>query len=421
LSSFSIGYLITFLLTLIITSAFFSSAETGMMALNRYRLRHRVQQGHKTAKLVQKLVERPDRLLGVILIGNTFANIFAAALATVIAVRLWGDKGIAISSIALTFILLVFSEVMPKTLAAIHSARVAFFTAWPLSALLKILYPLVWTINMVVNTMLGMFRINVKSQVSEKLSQDELRTILRESSGVISKRYRKMLLHILDLEKIEVEDIMVPRNEIVGIDLQDEWEEVISYLRTTQHTRLLVYRDDMNEVIGLLHMRDVLNLLANEQLTKETLLKVTKEVAFVPEGTPISKQLVNFQTNKSRAAVVVDEYGDVQGLVTLEDILEEIVGEFTTDMAASSKDVHPQEDGSYLVDGTVTLRDLNRALGWQLPTTGPKTLSGLIIEHLEMIPPPGTCVRLVSHPLEVLSVQDNIIRTARIYGKSVKK
>jgi magnesium and cobalt exporter, CNNM family len=409
----SVGFLGFCLFCLILLSGFFSGSEIGMMSLNRYRLRHLVKKGNRVAIRVSRLLERPDRLLGVILIGNTFANIVASAIATVIAVKYFGDVGIAIATFLLTFVILIFAEVAPKTLAALHPMRFAFSVSLPLTILLKVLYPLVWVANACANGFLRLLRVPTLTGQPEHLSGEELRTVVHEAGTMLPSQHRKMLLSIFDLSKVAVDEIMVPRSEIVGIDLSDDWDDILNQLTTSQHTRLPLYKDSLDNVTGIVHLRQVLNLVAEEALTLEALVEAAESVYFIPEGTPLNTQLMNFQKEKKRSGLVVDEYGDIVGLATLEDILEEIVGEFTTDMATTSKDIHPQVDGTIVVDASITLRELNRALKWDLPTEAANTLSGLAIEYMEMIPPPGTCMSLYGHRLEVMKVEDNVVKTVR--------
>ncbi len=389
-----------------------------MMSINRYRLKHLARNNHRAANVVSKLLGRPDRLIGVILIGNNLVNIMATMVATVIAFRLWGEYGEYILPIPLTIIFLLFAEVTPKTLAAIHPERIAFPASYILTPLLKILSPLVLLVNFMSNGILRIFGINPTDVTEDHLSSEELRTVVNEAGGMIPKRHQSMLLSILDLEHATVEDIMVPKNEIVGVDLDEDLDDILKQLRNTQHTRLPVFQDSIDHVKGMLHARHIANLMSRdeEDITKDAIRELMTPVYFVPEGTPLNTQLLKFQRKKQRVGLVVDEYGDIQGLVTIEDILEEIVGEFTTDFASTtSKDVHPQEDGSFLIDGTVTIRDLNRALKLDFSTDGPKTLSGLIIEYLETIPQPGTGLKLEGYPLEILQIKDNLIKSVKIW------
>lgn len=384
------------------------------MSLNRYRLRHMVKNKNKGAKRVDDLLSRPDRLIGVILIGNNFVNILASSIATVIAIRLWGDSGIAIATGLLTLVILVFAEVTPKTLAALKPEKVAFPASIVLQPLLLILYPFVWLVNYISNGLLRLVGVNAEEVGRDHLSREELRTVVTESGALLPTRHKGMLVSILDLEEVTVDDIMIPKHEVVGIDLDEDIDDIVKSLRSTQHTRLPVFKADLNSPVGLLHARKITRLLMEDDLNKAKIMQQAVEPYFVPEGTPLHVQLLNFQKVKRRMGFVVDEYGDVQGIVTLEDILEEIVGEFTTDYAASSQDIHPQEDGSYIIDGLATIRDINKALKWQLPTSGPKTLNGLITEHLESIPEHNLCLMIGSYRIETVQIKDNLVRTARV-------
>ncbi len=386
-----------------------------MMSLNRYRLRHLAKDGHAGAIRASRLLERPDRLIGLILLGNNFVNILASSIATLIALRIWGEAGIALVTALLTIVILIFAEVAPKTMAALHPERIAFPASFVLGPLLKIIYPLVWSVNAVANGILRLFGVKEYSGNSEHLSSEELRTVVNEAGALIPDRHQKMLLSILDLEKVTVEDIMIPRNEIVGLDLEDDDQTILNQLTHSQHTRLPVYYGDIENVQGFVHARNALHLLAAEEFSKEALLRITRKGYFVPEGTPLNTQLLNFQREKRRIAFVVDEYGDIQGLVTLEGILEEIVGEFTTDVATASPEIHPQADGTYLIDGAAYIREINRAMGWQLPTDGPKTFNGMIIEYLESIPEAGTSVRIAGYPIDIVQTTGSAIKTIRIH------
>ena len=411
----SASYLIIALVLLVFISAFFSGSETGMMAINRYRLRHLARGGVKSAKCVVRLLARPDRLLGVILIGNTFANILAASIATMLAITWFGQKGVLIASILLTLVILIFSEVLPKTIAALHAQEFAFIVSRPLMLLLKIFYPLVWCVNALVNGMLRLVGVKLPKHHHDPLTSDELRSVVNEAKTLLPGKYSTMLLGILDLKRLTVDDIMVPRNEIKGIDLDDDWQAMEKQITSSGHTRLPVYQKQLDDVKGMLHMRQALHLLATKSFNIENLTAAVEPAYFVPEGTPLYTQLLNFQQEKKRRALVVDEYGDIQGLVTLEDILEEIVGEFSTEVAVSEDDLQAQPDGSYLVEGSVTVREFNRATGWSLPTDGPKTLSGVVIEVLQTIPAAGDCLTLNDYPLEVTAIKDNKIEYIRVY------
>ncbi|RRJ85249.1 HlyC/CorC family transporter [Aestuariirhabdus litorea] len=409
-----LGYLFATLGLLILFSAFFSSSETGMMALNRYRLKHLTQNGHPGALRASRLLERPDRLIGIILIGNNFVNIFASAIATVIAVRLWGDAGIAIATGALTLVILIFAEVTPKTLAALHPEGIAFPASLLLIPLLWLLYPAVWVVNGIANGLLHLFGVNPKAHTDHHLNAEELRTVVHESKQKLPKKRQGMLINILDLEKVSVEHIMIPRNEIIGIDIEDDLKPIIDQLRACQHTRMPIFKGDINNLIGVLHMRNFSRFLMREEQTKAALLQEASDPYFVPENTPLHTQMFNFQKEKQRLGFVVDEYGDVQGMITLDDILEEIVGEFTTDVADINQDITPRSDGSFYIDGTATIREINKALDWELPSDGPKTLNGLIVERLESIPENNICLTVNDYRIETVLIKDNMIKTATV-------
>ncbi len=403
------------LFLLILLSAFFSGSETALMTLNRYRLKHLAKAGHPGAKRASRLLKRPDRLIGLILLGNNFVNILASSLATIIALRLGGEGAIAIAAGLLTLVILIFAEVAPKTLAALRPERLAFPASFIYIPLLKLFYPLVWVVNGIANTLLKRIGISPEDADGQLLSQEELRTVVMEAGAMIPKKHQKMLLSILDLEKVEVEDIMIPRNEVDGIDLEESLDDVIRQLRTSQYTRLPVFNDGIDNVVGLINVRKALHALSeNEEITKAKLEEISEPPYFIPEGTPLNKQLLNFQRKKRRVGLVVDEYGDFLGLVTLADLLEEIVGEFTTDPSDSIQDVQPQEDGSYLVAGNASIKELVKTFKWDLPTEGPRTVNGLIIEYLEAIPEPGTSLLLEGYPVEILQTQDNAVRMIRI-------
>jgi len=388
-----------------------------MMALNRYRLRHLIKHNHRGAIRAGKLLDQPDRLIGLILIGNNLVNFIAASVGTAIAVRLWGNLGFILAPILLTIIVLVFAEVTPKTIAALYPEKVAYPSSLLLIVLMKVFYPAVWMINKVSNGLVRLCGLKVEGGNSLHLTKEELRTVLDESGGLIPRKRHGMLLNILDLEKATVEDIMVPRNEVVGIDLDDDIAGILETISKSSHTLLPVFKKDLNEVIGFMHMRNMSKLIDIEEINKAELMQLIEEAYFVPESTPLHTQLFKFQNNKKRMAIVVDEYGDVQGIITIEDILEEIVGNFTTNLSEETDDIHPQPDGTYIIDGTATVREINKALDWDLPIDGPKTLNGLLTEMLEMIPEKNLCVRLPFHCAEILNVQDNAIRTVKMWAQ----
>ncbi|MCK0767160.1 HlyC/CorC family transporter [Chromohalobacter canadensis] len=411
-----LGLLLTLLLVLICLSAFFSSSETGMMSINRYRLSHQANSGERTAKRVLRLLSRPDRLIGVILIGNNFVNNLAASIATIIAIHFFGDvSGPAISTAVLTIVILIFAEVTPKTFAAVKPERIAYPASLALEPLLKLFYPLVWLVNAISNGLLRLLGVKDIDGSADNLTRDELRTVVHEAGTMIPRRHQSMLLSILDLENVTVNDIMVPRQEIAGIDLDDDLEAILAQIRSSQHTRVPVYKGDINNIIGILHLRNAARFLSKPEVTKAAIVQEAREPYFIPESTPLHTQLLNFQQQKRRIGIVVDEYGDVEGLATLEDILEEIVGEFTTDEAATHREIHPQEDGSYIIEGTTNIRDINKVLAWQLPTDGPKTLNGLILEHLEAFPDAPACLQLGAIRMEILQIKDNLITSARCW------
>ncbi|HEX4152061.1 MAG TPA: HlyC/CorC family transporter [Steroidobacteraceae bacterium] len=413
---FSLGVLFAALGVLLLLAAFLAGSETALMRLNRYRLRHRAKLGNRGARLTEALLAHPDRLIGLILLLSTVVNVVTPTLVGLITFRMGGDYLIAAGVIALTFVMLIFCEVAPKTFGALHPERLATPAAYVYTPLLWVLYPFVWATNLLANGVLRLLGVSPQ-QASHSLSSEELRTVLAEAGAMIPQRHRQMLMSILDLENATVEDIMVPRVEIVGIDMEDSWDKIIEQLRQSQHTRLPVYEGDIDRIIGVLHMKRVVHALARGRLDHDSLTEAasTRDVYFAPSGTPLNTQLLNFQRDKRRLAFVVDEYGDIQGLVTLDDILEEIVGEFTTDPATMMhKDVHPGADGSFVVNASTTIRALNRSMRWNLPTDGPKTLNGLIVEFLETIPEPGTTLKLSDYMLEVLQTTDSAIKTVRI-------
>lgn len=417
----SLSTLFCILLLLILLSGFFSGAEIGMMSLNRYRLRYLVKKNHKTAIRVSQLLAHPDRLLSVVLIGNTLANIIASMVATLVGQRLYGDAGVAIAAVLLTLVILVFSEMTPKTLAALHPQEMAFACSWPLKVLQLVLAPLVHLVSWVANALLRLVGVSLEQAQKEALSGEELRSVVHEAGGLLPIEHKSMLISLLDLEQAKVEDIMVPKSDIVGIDLEQPWHEILQHFEMTQHTRLPLYRDTIDNLIGMIHLRNVLNLALEERLDMASLLEIAEVPYYIPEGTSLNVQILNFQKMKRRSCFVVDEYGDLQGLVTMEDILEEVVGEFTTDIAALSKDIAPQEDGSVIVDASITLRNLNRLLNWQLPSLGPRTLSGLIIEYLGYIPPGDCCLKIESYQIEVLKVGNNTIKSVRMIRMGKKR
>jgi Mg2+/Co2+ transporter CorB len=416
LSDIPLPWLLGILIACIALSAFFSSTETALMSINRYRLRHRAREGSAGARAAEKLLATPDRLIGLILVCNNFVNSAAAAIVTMITLAIGGEGFAAIGVSVFTVVLIIFGEVAPKTFGALYPEKLALPAALIYQVLLKILYPVVWLTNLLANGVLRLLGVSREKASRTSLSQEELRTVVAEASTVIPHRHQRMLMSILDLERVNVEDIMIPRNEIAGIDVSDEWEEVLDQLRDSRHTRIPVYDGNLDNLVGILHMKKVARLLARGEFSREQLVALAKarEPYYVPEGTSLNKQLLNFQRQRRRVAFVVDEYGDVQGLVTLEDLLEEIVGEFTSDTSSLHKDVHREKGGSFVVNASASVRTLNRKMSWSLPTTGPRTLNGLILEHLETIPEAGTSLRIGDYAIDILQTGDNAVKTVRL-------
>ena len=406
--------LVLVLLGLILASAFFSGSETGLMRLNRYRLKHLAEKNHGGAKRALELLSDPDKLISLILLGNNIINILITQLATFIGYRMYGDAGIAIAAGCLVLILLLFAEVTPKTLAANHPEKIAFPAAYVYKPLSRLLAPLVWIINWLSRILLAPFQQSVNSTGNDALNSEELRIAVNETSGLIPETHREMLLSILDLEKVTVDDIMVPRNEIIGIDLDENWNDTLKQITNMSYTRIPIYSGNIDNLIGIAQMRKILPLLMNDSFDPESLTGLTRQSYFIPEGTPLTTQLINFRKNRRRMGFVVDEYGDIQGLVAIEDILEEIVGEFTTDPSDLHQPFYREDDGSYLIDGSTHIRDINRHLNVNLPSNGPKTLNGVILDYMEFIPESGTSLKLNNYPLEIMQVKNNMVKTARL-------
>ena len=404
---------------LILVSAFFSAAEISLVTLNRYRLRHQAESGNRGARLAAKLLERPDRLIGVILLGSNSVNALFSALTTVTVIRVWGEKdsAIGIATVIIALVVLILTDLAPKTFAALHPERIAYPSAYVLRPLLKISYPIVWFINIIANGLLRLMGVKVRSRPADKLSTEEFKTLVMEAGALMPESHQDMLLAILDLENITVEDVMVPRGEIEGIDLDTDWDNILAQLSTSRYTRVPVYHGNLDKIVGIVHLRKVLHLMRNDNFDRAELMKILVEPYFVPEATPLSAQLLNFRAVKRRVALVVNEYGDIVGLVTLEEILEEIVGDFTSPVPGVLDDVQTQGDGSFVVNGSAHIRDLNRRLDWKLPTSGPKTLNGLIIEYLEDIPEVGTSLMLEGYLVEILRTRGTAIQTVRIRPK----
>ncbi|ATW30566.1 magnesium/cobalt efflux protein [Candidatus Williamhamiltonella defendens] len=415
----STGTIIFILIVMIIISAYFSASETGMMTLNRYRLRHLAKQGNRGALRVEKLLQRPARLISLVLVGNNLVNILASSLATILGMRLYGDIGVAIATGLLTFLILVFSEVMPKTIAALYPEKTAFLSSFLLIPLQKIMMPMLCFLSGTTHLLMRLFGIKESIHHIDQLSKEELRSIVNESHSQISRRHQNMLISVLDLEKVSVNDIMVPRNEIVGIDVNSDWKSIMRQLTHSPHGRILLYRQSLDDAIGMLRVREAYRLMTEKkEFNKENLLRAADEIYFIPEGTPLNIQLIKFQRNKEKVGIIVDEYGDIQGLVTVEDILEEIVGDFTTSMSPNlAEEVNLQSDGSVLIDGSASVRDLNKAFNWSLPI-GSRTINGLLLEELGEIPPVNTELCIGSYQIAVMEVQENRIRQVRIKALS---
>lgn len=408
--------LIIILFVMVLVSAWFAGSETGMMTLNRYKLRHQAKNGNRAARRVEKLLRRPDRLLSLVLIGNNLVNILASALATIVGMRLHGDEGVAIATGVLTFVVLVFAEVLPKTVAALYPEKVAFPSSLLLGPLQIVMLPLVWLLNTITRILMRMFGMKTDSSINSALSKEELRTIVYESRTLMSHRNQDMLLSVLDLEKVNVDDIMVPRNEVVGININDDWKSIVRQLTHSPHGRIVLYRDSLDDTISMLRVREAYRLMTEKkEFTKEVMLRAADEIYYVPQGTPLNVQLVKFQRNKKKVGLVVDEYGDIKGLITIEDILEEIVGDFTTSMSPTlAEEVMPQNDGSVLIEGSANVRELNKAFNWHLPEEEARTVNGMILEVLEDIPLPNTTVHIGHYAIDILDVQENMIKQVRV-------
>ena len=405
--------LITSIFFLLCLSAFFSSAETGMMALNRFKLKHLVKQRNKSAIRANKLLQRPDRLLGIILIGNNFVNILAAALTTILCLRLFGDSGVLIGSIILTMIVLIFAEVTPKTFAANYSEKVALPSSLILKFLQKILYPLVWIVNFFSNSILKLLGVKEKES-DEDLSPEELKSILENSGDLIPSRYQEMLLSVLELDKISIDEIMIPKNEIIGIDLSKDIEEIGDFLKDSKKEFFPIFDQNLDDIKGIINLYGINSFLSSQKKDTESLLQNSEEVYFALENTSLNIQLNNFQKDKKKIAVVLDEYGSVKGMVDIKDILEEIVGELSDPHEEVKIDIKEQKDGSYLIDAGISAREVNKRLGWDLPLSGPKTLNGLILENTETIPEANISLEIENYLIETVLIKDNMIKFAKV-------
>ncbi len=396
---------------LVLMSAFFSGSETSMMAINRYRLKHLVKEKNKSAKRVSKLLEKTDRLLGVILIGNNFTHTLSTALATVVAIRIWSDNAVLAVTVFMTIIMIIFAEVMPKTIAALKPESIAFPSSYLLKPLSKILSPLITLVSFVSNNVTKLIGIDLDNANKDELKPEELRTLL-QTSGV-PKRQEEMLMGIFDMDNLSVNDVMIPKNEIIGIDLNDETEDIVKQLQEIDFTYIPCYEDTIDNIQGFLSLNKKAEFLGSEEKSIRSLRDELREPLFVPENTPLYKQLANFQSSGRRVGLIVDEYGDIEGIITLRSILEIIVGEITTE-SIEKMDIMPQADGSYLVDGSMMIREVNRRLKWELPTEGPKTLSGLILEEIQTIPDTNVGLSIESYRIETVLIKDNVIKLAKV-------
>ena len=409
LSTFWLG---TILLGLILGSAFFSSTETSMMAINRYRLKTLSSQNNTQAKRTEKLLSNLDHLIGTILLGNNFVNIFASSIATVLAIKLWGEGSIVYASIALTFVILIFAETTPKTFAAKNPEKIALPVSIIIELLIKIFKPFVWIIAQISKNILRLLGVKNENQMNN-ISSEELRMVVNDAKPIIASNYQKMLLNIIDLEKVKVEDIMVPRHELISVDINNK-SEILSQLERIQHTRLLTFDDSPDNITGVLHMRDVVNLYAKGEFSIENISELIRKPYFVPEGTSLAHQLEHFQTKKRRLGLVVDEYGEVRGMVVLEDILEEIVGQFTSNQNEAIDEVTKQKDGSYLIDPRISIRELNIMLKINLPVAKAKTLNGLILETLQSIPKRDISLKIDNVSIEIMQISDQTIKLVKL-------
>lgn len=401
------------LFLLILLAAFFSMAETAIMAMNRYRLRHKARLKKRYALHLMQLIKRPDRILGAILIGSTFANIMASSLATMIALQFGGETAALVTAFVLGVVMLIFAEIVPKTISALYPDQIARWVVYPVKLFLTTLYPLVWLANSVTSGLLKFFRIKV-SYAYEPLSREELRSVVYETTGKMTRQYQNMLLGILDLNKLTVDDVMVPRHEIIGIDIEESWDAILAHIKRYQQQWWPVYRESANQIIGVLYMRDILRLIISKQTVNKELIQLQlHEPYFVPAGTSLNVQLNNFQQAQNKIAFVVDEYGEIQGMLTLNDILEEIVGDFTSSLTVSKR-IKLESDGSYLVDGALMVREFNRVTESELPLRGPRTINGLIVEYLESLPRENVSMLIAGYPVEILKVEDNRVLKAKI-------
>ncbi len=417
MSDISTDTLFIILGILIFLSGLFSGSETALMSINRYRLKHLADEGHKSAQIAQKLLERPDRLIGIILLGNNFANILASSITTIIALRVWGETGIALAAGLLTLVILIFAEVAPKTLAANHPEKLAFPAARIYFYLIKVFYPLVYLVNFLSNNLLLLLGHNVKNNKKQQLSTAELKSIINQPLSQLSPKDQKMLANILDLENIKVDDIMVPRMDVIGIDLNDSWNTIATVIRRSPHTRIPIYEGSIDNVIGILHLRRIINLGKKQKIDRDTILKTMSEAYYIPSESSLTRQLINFQKHKRRTGLIVDEYGDILGLLTLEDILEEIVGDFLKSNAYLSNYIQKTKNNSYIVNGNAPRKEIEKLLNTTFDKLGAKTLNGIILEQLQSIPKKGTSFLINNYPIEITRIENNMIRSVVISQK----
>lgn len=417
-----LGILLFALLILFMLSAFFSGSETALMSLNRYKLRHQADKGHSGAQLAQKLLEKPDRLISLILLGNNFVNILITQLATLLGLRLFGDAGLAIATGVLTFLLLIFGEITPKTLGAMRPEGIAFVASHIYVVMMKVMFPFVWLLNLITNSILRLFGTHHDDNFNRSaLSHEELRSVVSSAGTHIPQNHLDMLLRVMDMESSTVEDIMIPRNQLIGLDLDEDWNELEEQITNSNFTRLMVYRENLDNVLGFVHLRKLLPLFRDGHLDRERFEATIRPAYFIPESTPLTQQLLNFQEENRRVALVVDEYGEILGLVTLEDILEEIVGEFSTVPANQMREIKSLEDGSFWVDGAIPIRDINRQLGSNFSAEDANTINGLVLEYLESIPVPGMTVLIDDYPLEIRKTRNNAVKTLIIHPRIQRK
>ncbi len=411
MESLSTFWLSVLLFILILASAFFSSSETSMMAINRYRLKTLISKNNVQAKRVEKLLNNIDYLIGAILLGNNFVNILAASIATLLSIKLYGEGSVIIASIILTIVILIFAENTPKTFAAKNPEKIALPASWLLELVIKLFKPVIFLISLISISILKIF--GLKSESENNLNSDELRMAVKDSKSMMSSSYQRMLLNIIDLEKVKVEDIMIPHNELVIADIDDE-EELFDQFKRIQHNRLLIFEGSENNIIGTIHMRDLLNSYAKDEVDISKIKELIREPYFIPEGTPLSQQLEHFKNQKRRLGIVVDEYGEVQGMVVLDDILEEIVGQFTSSQGESIDEITLQEDGSYLVDPRISIRELNSELKIKMPFDNAKTLNGLILEQLQSFPQHNVSLKIDPLIIEIIQVSKQGIKLVKI-------